>query len=289
MGGGYLLASAASVSYGTATVLQARGVTLLARLGGPASRIRCIHAGSPYVAGLILDGSGFLMSVVALRTLPVFLVQALVCSSIAVTAVLAVPILGAVLDRRQVVALLATCAGSALAAISAREGAAARIPMTARWGLMFAVLPIAALIGIAVRRGRRTRALVFAVASGSAFALVAISARSLDLSRFGWHTMTDPLAWAVLLNGAAGAVAYALALAAGAVTAVATVTFTVETLLPAAVGMLWLGDQVRPGYGLLVWVGLLGTLAGAVFLSRGAVAPERAPEPAVVRPDPGGM
>jgi drug/metabolite transporter (DMT)-like permease len=288
MGGGYLFAAAASVSYGSATVLQARGVALLAEVGSPGSRLRRLRAASLYAAGLFLDGAAFLMSVVALRTLPVFLVQALVCSSVAVTAVIAVPVLGAVLERQQVLALIAICAGLAVVATSAREGTATRIPVAARSGLLLAALPIVALLGVAARNTRRTRPVMFAVASGLAFAVVAIAARTLDLSSLGWHTMTDPAAWAVLVNGAIGAVAYGSALATGAITAVAAVTFTVETLLPAGVGMMFLGDQVRPGYGLLVWVGLLGTLLGAVILAREAGAFEREPERSVVGSDPGG-
>ena len=284
MGGGYVLASAASVSYGSATVLQARGVGLLANVGDPAPSVRRLRAGLPYGAGLILDGAGFLMSVVALRTLPVFLVQALVCSSVAITAVLAVPVLGAVLDRQHAFALIVTCVGLALVAISAREGSATAVPMSARWGLLVAALPIGTVVCVAVQSRGTARAVTFAVAAGLAFAVVAISARSLDLAHVGWHTLTDPTTWAVLVNGAIGAVAYAGALAAGQITAVAAVTFTIETLVPAGVGLMFLGDRVQSGYGLLVWVGMLGTLTGAVLLARDPAAPERS----IIGSDPGG-
>jgi hypothetical protein len=274
MGGGYVLASAASVSYGSATVLQARGVGLLANVADPALSLRRLRAGLPYGAGLVLDGAGFLMSVVALRTLPVFLVQALVCSSVAVTAILAVPVLGVVIDRQHALALTVTCLGLSLVAISAREGSATAVPTPARWGLLVAALPIGVVVCIAQQTRATARAVTLAVAAGLAFAVVAISARSPDLAHIGWHTLT----------GAIGAVAYAGALAAGQVTAVAAVTFTIETLLPAGVGMMFLGDRVQSGYGLLVWVGMFGTLAGAVLLARDAAAPERS----VIGSDPGG-
>jgi drug/metabolite transporter (DMT)-like permease len=284
MGGGYVLASAASVSYGSATVLQARGVGLLANVADPALSLRRLRAGLPYGAGLVLDGAGFLMSVVALRTLPVFLVQALVCSSVAVTAILAVPVLGVVIDRQHALALTVTCLGLSLVAISAREGSATAVPTPARWGLLVAALPIGVVVCIAQQTRATARAVTLAVAAGLAFAVVAISARSPDLAHIGWHTLTEPTAWAVLVNGAIGAVAYAGALAAGQVTAVAAVTFTIETLLPAGVGMMFLGDRVQSGYGLLVWVGMFGTLAGAVLLARDAAAPERS----VIGSDAGG-
>ena len=43
----------------------------------------------PYLAGLALDGLGFVGNVVALRQLPLFLVEAIVAGSVGVTAVIA--------------------------------------------------------------------------------------------------------------------------------------------------------------------------------------------------------
>src|SRR3954469_23577154 len=75
-----------AVCYGTGSVLEQVGARrertatsidprLLLRLAGQA----------PYVAGLALDGVGWALSLLALRTLPLFLVQSAVAASIAVT------------------------------------------------------------------------------------------------------------------------------------------------------------------------------------------------------------
>ena len=95
---GLLSAFAAALAYGAATILQAIGVRRLAA-AEPHWRARA-RAGWPYAAGLGLDLVGFAVSVIALRTLPLFLVESAVASSVAVTAVLSVLVLGVRLTLR---------------------------------------------------------------------------------------------------------------------------------------------------------------------------------------------
>ncbi|HET8988831.1 MAG TPA: hypothetical protein VFN43_10000, partial [Humibacillus sp.] len=102
---GLLGALTAAVAYGGATILQAIGVRRVAALPSHARLSRRLKVGWPYPAGLALDAAGFLASVVALRTLPLFLVESAVASSVAVTAVLSVVVLRVPLQRKEIVAL----------------------------------------------------------------------------------------------------------------------------------------------------------------------------------------
>jgi len=107
---GLLGALLAALAYGAATVLQAVGVRRVAALPpGTALRDRA-RTGWPYAVGLALDALGFLASVAALRTLPLFLVESAVASSVAVTAVLSVVVLGVRLRTAEVVALMVVVA-----------------------------------------------------------------------------------------------------------------------------------------------------------------------------------
>jgi hypothetical protein len=75
----------------------------------------------------------------------------------------------------------------------------------------------------------------------------------------------------LVVYGVLALAAFGLALQRGSVTVVAAITFSIETVVPAAVGLIWLGDQVREG---LVWLTVLGfvfTLGGSVRLARFAV------------------
>jgi hypothetical protein len=121
---GLLGALLAALAYGAATVLQAVGVRRAAALPpGTPWRGRG-RAGRPYAVGLALDGIGFLASVAALRTLPPFLVESAVASSVAVTAVLSVVVLGVRLGAAEVVALLVVVAGLTGLALTAAAGPA---------------------------------------------------------------------------------------------------------------------------------------------------------------------
>jgi hypothetical protein len=86
-----LLALAGTViCYGSATVLQNVAAQRAEGHAGtdPLLAVRLLRD-LPYLAGTVLDGLGFLLSLLALRRLPVFAVQAGVASSIGVTAALA--------------------------------------------------------------------------------------------------------------------------------------------------------------------------------------------------------
>lgn len=78
----------ACLGYGVVSVLQsvaARRTATAVALGGLAAVVGQL----PYVAGLAADGVAYVANVVALRQLPLFLVQAVVTASVGVTAVVA--------------------------------------------------------------------------------------------------------------------------------------------------------------------------------------------------------
>lgn len=77
-----------------------------------------------YVAGLACMLGGFVAGALALRTLPLFAVQAGRSSSLAVTAVLAVLMIGARLKGRDMLAIVAVGAGLIAVAVSSRHGRA---------------------------------------------------------------------------------------------------------------------------------------------------------------------
>src|ERR671933_283751 len=98
---GLLAALASSVCYGVATVLQAVSARPAPRTVEVDPRLlRRLSRQLPFVAGLALDVVGFGLQFLALRVLPVFLVQAAMSANLAVTALVAVPVLQVRLGRR---------------------------------------------------------------------------------------------------------------------------------------------------------------------------------------------
>jgi drug/metabolite transporter (DMT)-like permease len=273
---GLLGAVFAAFAYGLATILQALGVSDIAAVGGDASVRTRVGAARRYAAGLALDGVGFLASLAALRTLPLFLVESAVASSVAVTAVLAVPLLHIRLRRSEIVALAVTLFGLLLLAVSAKSGSARHVSPAAGW-LLFGSCAVVALLLVAGARDRddRRAAIILAVTSGLGFGLLGVAARTLDVRTPWWHTGADPLLWTIAVQGGLASLAYGLALHRGRATTVAAITFATETVIPAVIGLAALRDAVRPHLGPVALVGFLATLAGSIALAGHAEVPDR--------------
>ena len=111
---------AAALCSGAATVLQALAVTLEPPAGGrePTLLVR-LGRRPAYGLALLLVVPGFALSFLALRTLPLFVVQSGRAPSLAVTAVLSVVALRARLSLLETAAVLGVVAGLVLLAASA--------------------------------------------------------------------------------------------------------------------------------------------------------------------------
>jgi drug/metabolite transporter (DMT)-like permease len=272
---GLLGALLAAVAYGAATVLQAIGVRRVGALPPGTPLPARVRAGWPYAVGLALDGLGFLASVAALRTLPLFLVESAVASSVAVTAVLSVLVLHVRLGTGEVVALLAVAAGLTGLAFAAAEGPPLQSPAAAAWWLLGAAGVVAVLLVAGERDPNRRRgAVVLSLAAGLGFGGVGVAARLLEVPSPLWHLLTSAMAWALLAHAALATVAYALALSRGRVTTVAALTFATETVVPAVVGLVALGDRVVAGRGPVAVVAFALTLGGCIALAGRAEPPE---------------
>jgi len=272
---GLLGALLAAVAYGAATVLQAIGVRRVGALPPGTPLPARVRAGWPYAVGLALDGLGFLASVAALRTLPLFLVESAVASSVAVTAVLSVLVLHVRLGTGEIVALLAVAAGLTGLAFAAAEGPPLQSPAAAAWWLLGAAGVVAVLLAAGERDPNRRRgAVVLSLAAGLGFGGVGVAARLLEVPSPLWHLLTSAMAWALLAHAALATVAYALALSRGRVTTVAALTFATETVVPAVVGLVALGDRVVAGRGPVAVVAFALTLGGCIALAGRAEPPE---------------
>jgi hypothetical protein len=265
---GLVCALIAACAYGVASVMQA----VAARAAGdstagvdPRLLVRVLGQWR-YVLGLALDFLGFLAQLAALRVLPLFVVQAALAASLAVTAV-ATRTLGVLLGRREWIAVTAVCAGLALLGASAEaEGST---PASAGFHL---ALPIfAAVLGLAgMAAGRttdRVRTPALGLVAGLCFGVVAIAGRVVDTAGVP-AVLTDPAAYAVPLAGVLAMLFFATALQRGGVTAATAMMVIGETVAPSAIGVLVLGDETRPGFAVLAAAGFVLAVGAALALSR---------------------
>ena len=257
----------AALAYGSASVLQGVAAQRAESGAGLDPRLMVRLARSvPYVSGLSLDAAAFLASLVALRTLPLFLVQSAVASSVGVTAIIAA-IIGVRLRGREVVSLVVLGAGLLLLATSALPEQGTPLPLASRWAMLASVVLLALAGAMVARRGGRSSSPALAVLAGLAFTVVAVAARSLSVPSPLWHALADPGLWAIVAHGALGMLLFTTALQRGSLTTAVAVTFAVETVVPASIGLAFLGDTTRPGYAPIAAVGFAFTIAGTLALA----------------------
>ncbi|MFD9358850.1 hypothetical protein [Streptomyces sp. NPDC060031] len=270
-----ICALGAAVCFGTASVLQA----VAARAAEPgtgsgvdtALLLRALRQWR-YLAGLGLDGVGFVLQIVALRHIPIYAVGAALAASLAVTAVVAARLLGTRLSRSEWAAVTVVCAGLLMLGLASGEEGSGKGSLELKLGLL-AVAGLVLLVG-AVSGGLpdRPRALVLGLAAGTGFGVVEVSVRLID-----GPSLTNPALYALLLGGGAGFLLLTSALQRGSVTAATAGLVLGETIGPAAVGVVWLGDRPREGLAWLAVTGFVVAVAGALALARFGEPPAEEP------------
>ena len=271
MTSGLLAALAGTVGYGFGSVLQA---VAAARASGPA-----VVRHPAYLAGLGFDAVAWLASLVALRHLPLFVVQSLLAGSLGVTVLLAAVFLGARLRARDVAAVAVVVV--ALATVAAASGPQAAQPAGATASAV-AVIALAATVVALVALYRGAGSLPLAALAGVAFSGAALSARAVQAGRGGFGLLGQPLAWAVLGFGVVGALAYARSLERGAVGPATAVLWGVEVVLPGVVGVAALGDGVRPGWTVPALLAVAAVVGACAVLARSPAQPSAASAPAAI-------
>ncbi|MFF9457664.1 DMT family protein [Streptomyces flaveolus] len=254
--------------FGTASVLQAIAARAVETGSGidPVLLLRALRQWR-YVAGLALDGLGFLLQIVALRSIPLYAVGASLAASLAVTAVVAAWLLDAPLTVAEWAAVAAVCAGLAMIALaSGGEGARAG-PVALRWALFGAVLVVLLAGALAGRLADRPRALLLGLGAGAGFGVVEVSVRLID-SLAVPRVFANPALYALALGGTAGFLLLTSAFQRGSVTVATAGMVLAETAGPAVVGIVWLGDRPRNGLQWLAVAGFVTAVAGALALTR---------------------
>lgn len=216
-----------------------------------------------FLAGLGLDAIGFLLTFVGLRDLPVFVVQAMVSSTVAVTAVLGHRFLGDRLKPRDWSLVGGVVIGLTLVGASAADGSAPELSWVGT-ALLVAGVPALGLAGLA---SDRRSAPALGALSGVGFGGFALAGRLMAGHDSVAGLITDPLLWAAVGYAVLGLGIYGAALQRGSVTAVTATTIATEALLPSAVGLLLLSDGTRSGMAGAAAAGFVLTVGGAVWLA----------------------
>ncbi|MFC8663013.1 hypothetical protein [Streptomyces sp. NPDC057199] len=300
----------AAVCFGTATVLQAIAARAAARgpessgspgdspdgsSGGTSGRASGRASGVDaalllralrewrYIAGLALDGVGFVLQIAALRSLPIYTVGAALAASLAVTAVVAAWLLHVRLSGLEWGAVAVVCAGLAMLGLASGEEGDEAGSTALKYAMLGTAVVVLLLGALAGRLPDRGRALALGLGAGFGFGVVEVSVRLID-GLTPSALLTNPATYALLLGGGAAFLLLTSALQRGSVTAATAGMVIGETIGPAVVGVVWLGDRTREG---LAWLAVLGfavAVAGALALARFGEAPVEADESESVAP-----
>jgi drug/metabolite transporter (DMT)-like permease len=249
----------AACSYAAGAVLQSRGAQ-----HNHASDIKGLAAMMGrgwYMAGLACDLVGWLLTIYAVKHLPLFAVYSTLSGSVAITVVLARIFLHTPLRRIDAVAVAIVLVGLVLVGLAAESADESGGGARARVVLAAALVPVA-LLAIAAVRGKR--AIGAAVTAGLLFSLGAAAVRTLDLGDGAIGLLKQPTAWAVLLYLGAGLLVHARSLQHGNVGPV---------LVASATGYFLFDDSVRPGTLVFAIIGIVLALGATVHLALAPSSP----------------
>lgn len=259
-----------AVCHGVAAAMQAVAAraTRDDRHGVDPRLIYRLFGQSLYVISLVLNVVGLAAQIVALRSLPLFVVQAAQAASIAVTAPIAVRWFGVRMSRSEWGAVAAVCAGLSMLGVSAAgEGTGHATHSFRLWLLVGAVLLVVAGMG-AGQLPNTLRTPLLGLISGLEFGAMGLAIRVIP-ARHGVHGMlADPAPYTVVVAGVAAAWFYAAALQRGGVVAATAMMLVAETLPPSVIGVLVLGDGARHGWAPVAVVGFFVAVCGALALAR---------------------
>ncbi len=239
-----------------------------------------------YLGGLLLDIFGWVLTVLALRYMPIVAVQAIVAGQVAITVVASHWVFDTPLRRVDLLAAAANVVGLALLVGSAQTEELPHAGVGATIALLVVLVVLAAVGTVAALRSRRSVFIAFL--AGLAFGGTAVAVRLVDLDgpvgEVAQTVVRDPVAWALLGYAGLGLGLYTVALARGAVGPVVAVLAVTETLAPGLLGLVLLGDGIRSGWAVPFVVGLVLALGGVVVLARSPAQASLAGDDGVARP-----
>jgi drug/metabolite transporter (DMT)-like permease len=273
----------AAVLFGAAAILQAIGSRKVPT-GFEADPRHLVHFVAAllrqpaFLGALLLNIAGFAFHFVALKMLPLYLAQAGIAASLVVTALLATRVLGDHLSVIEWTAVAGVCAGLGLLAVSSGAAGDNVAHHGVTIGLVIALAVIAVLGLVASRSRHAVATAVLGMLAGLGFAGVAISGRLLRDNSLE-DLLRGPTTYTLPVSGGLAFLLYSLALQRGSVTVATAPMIALQTITPAVVGVLALGDEIRSGW----YAGALGgfavTAVGALVLVRFENVRDRAKQP----------
>ncbi|HIV56753.1 MAG TPA: hypothetical protein H9902_02240 [Candidatus Stackebrandtia faecavium] len=270
MTAGWFFLAAMIFAYGVANFLQAiaanredkpRGLSpwLLFRLA--------TH--KTYVAGIVCQVLGFILAIAARADLPLFLVQGAVAAGLGVTAILGVFFLKWRMPRAEIALLIGLSLGIVALVVSAEPSVSKNLGPVATIVLASSTIVIGGL-GFVVARFMRgvPSSVALGGLAGLAFGAAAVVSRPLASTTEFTQLLSNPLLYLIIVQSVTAQLLLAIAMQRGSTTAAVASMDAAFAAPPAALGLLLLGDKVRPGFAWVAAAGFVVTLVTVLLLTR---------------------
>lgn len=256
-----------SACFGFASVLEQIGARRVKSLDSlnPLAYLPLLRQ-LPYSIGLLLDGLGFVLFVVAVKSLPLFFVQAVGTASIAVTALGARYLMKVSLSRQEYRLILFLALGLGLLSYASAPETPVAVSAGFRHWLFYLSL-VVAVICAAISKYASRRPQLTAFMAGVCFSGVAVASRILPSGFSPGLWLGSWQLWALLIYGTVGILLFSMALQSGSVTRVYAINFVTDTVIPTVIGLSLMGDAPRQHLWTLMIIGLIVTMASTSALA----------------------
>lgn len=261
---GLLAALAAAALYSVAAVGQASAARRLPPIEDGVLRLARAAVTNPLLMStIVMDLVGALLHLVAINRIPLYLAQAGIAAQLPLTAIISALVLRERLTGRDSLAIASTFAGIAvLAADAGDSGVPGHRPLLVV-GLYAGLAAVLALSSVAYRGTGRLAGAGLSLLAGFAYSGTTLGARLLDAPYWSAHSLV--LVVLIAASGGLGFWLYSFAMQRVSVAAASAPLVLSETLVPALVGVLVLGDGV-PSWP-VISVGLVLAMVGAIYLA----------------------
>jgi hypothetical protein len=264
----YLAGGGSAVCYGVATVLEQIGARQADRVNrfNPKFLWNLLHKG-PFLFGTFLDTLGWLLSLAAVRELPLFLAQSFIAASLVISTLIDRYYLKTVITDREKFALGTITGGLMLLAITAVPHVSHLHNPTFRDFLIISpvFLAMAGVLLINYRMAKQNTILMVVIA-GLAFSGTNIAARVSRMSHLGFHTLLEPTVLVLIAYGIIGTMLMSIALQRDSVSRLNGALFATEVAVPSVVGIFFLDDRIRSGFAGIAAFGIFAVVVGTLIM-----------------------
>jgi drug/metabolite transporter (DMT)-like permease len=228
-----------------------------------------------YLFGIILDFLAWILTLYAVHTLPLFLVQPIIACSIIITILIEYFLFKHKLGLKFIVSIIVILVGLVLLALVSTPEKVLATDHYIRWIIILTPLGLVVIGSVFCFIQKKYSAFVLSVISGLGFGCVSIAGRMISLSHPYFHVLYNPLSWSIVGYGLSGILFFTIALQRARASVVNATMIASGTLLPIIIGLVFLGDHPKNNLWLVTSIGISLTFGGIIMIATSSMKNEK--------------